>query len=97
MLYDLVDATLDRHRDLFSVAVVQPTLAEAGAELARRAAWQAALDGRRVTAFLQDGQVHVRSTEPVQVPVTGTVNVSERSGWTETIDPQDDGVVLALA
>jgi hypothetical protein len=97
MLYDLVDAALDRHRALFSVAVVQPTLAEAGAELARQAAWQAALDGRHVTAFLQDGRAHLRSTQPVRVPVTGAVNASERSGWTETIGPQDDDVVLALA
>jgi hypothetical protein len=102
MLYDLVDATLDRHRALFSVAVTQPTLAEAGAELARQAAWRDALDRRRVTAFLQDGHVHLRSTEPVEVPVTGAVRTAgdetgERSGWTATIGPQDDDVVLALA
>jgi hypothetical protein len=102
MLYDLVDAVLDRHHDLFSVDVAQPTLAEAGAELARRAAWQEALDGRAVTAFLQDGHVHLRSTEPVQVPVTGTAATTGEhgrasSGWTATVGPQDDDVVLALA
>jgi hypothetical protein len=102
MLYDLVDAALDRHRDLFSVAVVQPTLAEAGAELARQAAWQEALDGRRVTAFLKDGHVHLRSSEPVQIPITGAVRTAgegsaESSGWTAAIGPQDDDVVLPLA
>jgi hypothetical protein len=102
MLYDLVDATLDRHRALFSVDVAQPTLAEAGAELARQAAWREALDGRCVTAFLQDGRVHLRSAEPVQVPVTGAVrtagaDATANSGWTDAIGPQDDDVVLALA
>jgi hypothetical protein len=33
----------------------------------------------------------------VRVPVTGAVNASERSGWTETIGPENDDVVLALA
>jgi hypothetical protein len=102
MLYDLVEATLDRHRGLFSVEVAQPTLAEAGAELARQAAWQDALHGRRVTAFLEDGRMHLRSTEPVQIPVTGASRtagdgVNERSGWTAVIGPEDDHVVLALA
>jgi hypothetical protein len=102
MLYDLVDATLDRHRALFTVAVAQPTLAEAGAELARQAAWREALDGRCVTAFLQGGHVHLRSAEPVEVPVTGAVRTAgddptASSGWTATIGPQDDDVVLALA
>jgi hypothetical protein len=102
MFYDLVDATLDRHRALFSVEVAQPTLAEAGAELARQAAWQDALHDRSVTAFLKDGRVHLSSTEPVQVPVTGALRtdgdgVNENSGWTEVIGPQDDRVVLTLA
>jgi hypothetical protein len=102
MLYDLVDATLDRHRALFSVAIAQPALAEAGAELARQAAWRDALDRRRVTAFLQDGHLHLRSSQPVEVPVTGAMRTAgdetgERSGWTATIGPQDDDVVLALA
>lgn len=101
MLYDLVDATLDRHRDLFSVDVAQPTLAEAGAELARRAAWQDALDGRMVTAFLKDRHVHLSSTEAVQIPVTGALRTAgdganESSGWTAAIGPEDDHVVLAL-
>jgi hypothetical protein len=102
MLYELVDATLDRHDHLFAVEMTQPTLAEAGAELARQAAWQDALHGRRVTAFLKDGHVHLRSTEPVQVPVTGALRTAgdgaaESSGWTAAIGPQDDDVVLALA
>jgi hypothetical protein len=102
MLYDLVDAVLDRHSELFSVELAQPTLAETGAELARQAAWQDALHDGSVTAFLRDGRVHLASTAPVQIPVTGAVrtagdDLDEESGWTPVIGPEDDHVVLALA
>jgi hypothetical protein len=100
MLYDLVDAVLDRHRELFCVELTQPTLAETGAELARQAAWQDALHDGSVTAFLLDGELHLASTEPVQIPVTGALRPAgddETSGWTAIIGPEDDHVVLALA
>jgi hypothetical protein len=102
MLYDLVDEVLDRRRELFDTELVQPSLAEAGAELARQAAWQEALHGRGVTAFVTDGRLHLSSTTPVQVPVTGRSvtggdRAGEESGWTEIIGPEDDHVVLTLA
>jgi hypothetical protein len=94
MFYDLADAVLDRHRELFAVELTQPTLAEAGAELARRAAWREAVRARAVTAFSQDGRMHLRSTHALQFPVTG---VADRSRWTACIGPDDGDVVLALA
>ena len=99
MLLELADAVLDHHRELFTVTLTQPTLAEAGAELARRAAWQAA--GRRVTAFLRDGKVHLSSTSPVQIPVTGVTpaggGAAAESHWTACIGPDDEHVVLTPA
>jgi hypothetical protein len=102
MLYDLVDAVLERHRELFCVELAQPTLAETGTELARQAAWQDALHDGSVTAFLKDGRVHLASTAPVQIPVTGAArsagdDLDEPSGWTPVIGPEDDHVVLTLA
>jgi hypothetical protein len=103
MLYDLVDEVLDRHRALFCVELVQPTLAEAGAELARQAAWQEALRCHRVTVFLQAGRLHLSATERVQIPVTGASwtasdGVVKQSVWTAPIGgPEDDHVVFALA
>jgi hypothetical protein len=102
MLYDLVDAVLERHGELFSVELAQPTLAETGAELARQAAWQDALHDGSVTAFLKDGRVHLASTAQVQIPVTGVVrsagdDLDEHSGWTPVIGPEDGHVVLTLA
>ena len=57
---------------------------------------------RAVTAFLQDGRVHLASATPVQIPVTGVLPTAsddrgESSGWTPIIGPEDDHVVLALA
>ena len=102
MHYELVDEVLDRHRELFSVELVQPTLAETGAELARQAAWQDALHSRTVTAFVEDGRLHLSSTEPVQIPVTGAwaiedERLAEPCSWTVPIGPEDGHVVLALA
>ncbi|MEA2148972.1 MAG: hypothetical protein QOD69_802 [Solirubrobacteraceae bacterium] len=99
MLFDLVDEVLRRHRELFTVELVQPSLADAGAELARRAAWQDALHDRCVTAYVRGGRLHLSSTEPVQIPVTGGAAAAEHepSTWTELIGPLDGHVVCALA
>ncbi|HEX8159849.1 MAG TPA: hypothetical protein VF526_20915 [Solirubrobacteraceae bacterium] len=103
MLFDLVDELLDRHCELFCVQLVQPTLAEAGAELARQAAWQEAQHSGRAMGFLEDGRLHLSSTERVQIPITGALltegdGVGEESGWTALIGgPEDDHVVFALA
>jgi hypothetical protein len=102
MLYELVDEVLDRHGELFCIELVQPSLAEAGAELARQAAWQDALHNRAVTAFLEDGQLHLSSTEPVQIPITGVSATdgdrsAEAGEWTAPIGPEDGHVVLTLA
>lgn len=102
MVYDLLDAVLDRHRSLFSVELEQPTLAESGAELARRASWQEALRRHDVTAFLQDGRLHLSSAQPVQMPVTGVPaaagdGAGADSSWTAVIGPEDGDAVYPLA
>jgi hypothetical protein len=101
MLYDLVDEVLDRRRELFCTELVQPSLAEAGAELARQAAWQDALHGRTVTAYVQDGRLHLSSREPVQIPVTGSARTEgdgvPESHWTPVIGPGDDHVVFTVS
>jgi hypothetical protein len=101
LFYELVDEVLRRHRELFTVELVQPTLAAAGAELARRAAWQDALRDRCVMAYVEGGRLHLASTKPVQIPVTGDVAVASRDGhestWIPAIGPWDGHVDLALA
>jgi hypothetical protein len=101
MLFDLVDEVLDRRRALFCTELVQPSLAEAGAELARQAAWQDALHSRAVTAYSRDGRLHLSSTEPVQIPVTGWPGTESGTGaesnWTAVIGPEDDHVVITVS
>jgi hypothetical protein len=100
VLYDLVDEVLRRHRELFTVELVQPSLAEAGAELARRAAWRDALHERCVTAYVRGDRLHLSATEPVQVPVTWAVpgpgGMREQSIWAEVAGPPEGHVVFAL-
>jgi hypothetical protein len=102
IFYDLADTVLERHHELFCVELTQPTLGESGAELARRAAWRAALRARSITGFVKDGRMHLRSTEPVRFPVTGAGGAdagatAQESRWTACIGPEDDDVVLPLA
>lgn len=102
IVYDLLDAVLHRHRSLFSVELEQPTLAESGAELARRGSWQEALRRHDVTAFLQDGRLHLSSAQPVQIPVTGVPaaagdGAGADSSWTAVIGPEDGDAAYPLA
>lgn len=94
MLYDLVDAVIDRHRELFTVGLEQPTLAETGQELARQARWREALQLRLASAYAENGQIFVSVKEPMRVPLTGVTGVGgdatgQQSGWTQTIEPED--------
>jgi hypothetical protein len=88
ILYPVIDALVDRYEAAFdraSAPLVQLTSGEVAETLARQEAWAAARPA--VTAWLQDGRVHVRNTgtAAVTVPLTGTT-VGElyggrRSGW----------------
>jgi hypothetical protein len=98
MAFDLLDAVLERHRALFACPLEQPTLAEAGIELARQVAWEAAARAHRACGYLQGGRVHVRTAERLAVPLTGVPGMAgEGSGWTDPIGPEDRDVAFALA
>jgi hypothetical protein len=85
VLYSLLDEVLRRYRLYFSPGLVQLTHKQIGMELQRQAKWAQDLAAGRVTAYLQDGQVHVSSTATLEVPITGTPDGSlyggQRSGW----------------
>jgi hypothetical protein len=85
VLYDVVDAMLTRYRTSFKPELVQLKQKAIGEQIDRQAKWQQDLDAGRVTAYLQDGQVHVTTTATMEVPITGTPEGAlyggERSGW----------------
>jgi hypothetical protein len=85
VLYDVVDAMLTRYRTYFKPELVQLKQKAIGEQIQRQAKWQQDLDAGRVTAYLQDGQVHVTTTATMEVPITGTPEGAlyggERSGW----------------
>jgi hypothetical protein len=88
ILYSVIDALVDRYEAAFDRAgtpLVQLTSGQAAETLARQEAWAA---GRAaVTAWLQDGRVHVRNggASAVTVPLTGTTAGEpyggRQSGW----------------
>ena len=77
------DAAIDRAK----APLVQLTSAQVAATLARQSAWAAHLAAGDVTAWLQDGKLHVKnaSAGAVDVPLTGTTvgepYAGQRSGW----------------
>jgi hypothetical protein len=91
VLYDVMDAVLDRYRAWFLPPLVQPTMQESSKELARQTAWQQNVAAGKVTAYLRDGQVHIDVTETMEVPLSGTSIGDQyggtRSGWT-TVTPK---------
>ena len=90
ILYPVVDGLLERYDttvDRASTPLVQLTSAQVAATLARQNAWAAHLAAGDVTAWLQDGKLHVKnaSAGAVEVPLTGTTvgepYGGDRSGW----------------
>jgi hypothetical protein len=90
ILYPVVDGLLARYDtsvDRAKTPLVQLTSAQAAATLARQGAWAAHVAAGDVTAWLQDGKLHVKnaSTGAVDVPLTGTtvgeLYGGDRSGW----------------
>lgn len=86
VLYPVLEAVLARYRPYFSTPMVQLTHAQIGQEMQRQRAWKDA--GAGVSAYVQDGQVHVVNTtgSAIDVPLTGTSVGSlyggQWSGWT---------------
>ena len=90
ILYPVVDGLLGRYDaaiDRVKAPLIQLTSAQIAATLAQQNAWAAHLAAGDVTAYLQDGRLHVKnaSTGPVEVPLTGTTlgdpYAGQRSGW----------------
>ncbi|MER6997817.1 hypothetical protein [Streptomyces sp. NPDC000410] len=100
ILYPVLDRVLADYRALFadSTPLVNPRHREVGTELNRRAAWQQALAGGKVTAYRIGTTVTVQAPSGVAVPVTapegtrkqhllgttvfGTPYAGQRSAWT---------------
>ncbi|MFD7443474.1 hypothetical protein [Streptomyces sp. NPDC059909] len=100
ILYPVLDRILGDYRALFadSAPLVNPRQRDTGTELSRRAAWQKALDGGKVTAYRIGTTVTVQAPSGVAVPVTapegtrkqlllgtavfGTPYAGQRSAWT---------------
>ena len=82
----MLEALLARYRPYFNTPLVQLTHAQIGQEMQRQRAWTAARAG--ISAYVQDGQVHVVNTTggAIDVPLTGTSVGSlyggQQSGWT---------------
>jgi hypothetical protein len=90
ILYPVVDGLLNRYDtavDRTKAPLVQLTSTQAAATLSQQAAWAAHLAAGDVTAWLQDGKLHVKNTgaAAVDVPLTGTTAgeqyAGQRSGW----------------
>src|SRR4051794_33803541 len=85
VLYTVVDEVLNRYRRYFAPELVQLSHTDIGKTLRQQTVWAQDLAAGRVSAFLQDGQVHVTTTTTMDVPVTGTPQGTlyggERPGW----------------
>ncbi|MCZ4492938.1 MAG: hypothetical protein JWP53_1869 [Conexibacter sp.] len=90
ILYPVVDGLLGRYDtaiDRAKAPLIQLTSTQIAATLSQQDAWAAALAGGKVTAWLQDGQLHVKNAgaTPVDVPLTGTtagdLYGGQKSGW----------------
>lgn len=101
VLYPMIDGLLGRYDatiDRAKAPLVQLTSAQVAATLSRQAAWAAHLAAGDVTAWLQDGRLHVKNAGggPVEVPLTGTtfgdLYAGQRSGW-KTIAPGAEEVL----
>ncbi len=90
ILYPVIDGLLGRYDaaiDRAKTPLVQLTSAQVAATLAQQHTWAAHLAAGDVTAWLQDGKLHVKNTSAgaVDVPLTGTtvgeLYGGQRSGW----------------
>ncbi len=90
VLYPVIDGLLARYDttiDRAKAPLVQLTSTQVAATLARQSNWEAHLAAGDVTAWLQDGKLHVKnaSAAAVEVPLTGTTvgdpYAGQLSGW----------------
>jgi hypothetical protein len=91
ILYPVIDGLLQRYEasiDRASAPLVQLTSTQIAAALARQSAWAANVAAGKVSAWVQDGQLHVANADgaAMDVPLTGTtvgdLYGGQKSGWT---------------
>ena len=91
ILYPVIDGLLGRYDaaiDRTSAPLLQLTSTQIAATLAQQSAWAANLAAGKVSAWLQDGVLHVKNLggAAMDVPLTGTtvgdLYAGQRSGWT---------------
>jgi hypothetical protein len=91
LLYPVIDGLLARYDaaiDRTNAPLLQPTSAQIAATLAQQSAWAANLAAGKVSAWLQDGVLHVKNLggAAMDVPLTGTtvgdLYAGQKSGWT---------------
>lgn len=86
VLYEPLEAMLDRYRSLVAAPLLQPTLTDSGSELRRQDRWAAALERGDVEVWRTGDEVHVLSSTDVEVPLTGMADAGpiyagEAVGW----------------
>ncbi len=83
VLYDVLNKALGDYRRYVKTPIVQPTLGDAGASLARQAAWAAVVAGVKGSATITGTTITVKPAVDVEVPVTAgaTAKVQSRNFW----------------
>lgn len=98
IVYPVFGGLLSRYDTTFNRSVaplVQLTTRQIAATLSQQNAWASTLASGKVTAYLQDGRLHIdnNATTSVDVPVTGTTAgdkyAGQRSGWITLTAGQD--------
>jgi hypothetical protein len=110
IFYQVIDPLLATYHSEFAddAPLIQLTPAQIGQTLTQQSTWAAELASGKVTAWLQDGVIHVKNsdTTATDVPLTGTTVGSayggQKSGWTsiaagaeQTFTPADPGNTAA--
>lgn len=67
--YPVADAFLAKFHAWYAVDLLQPTMTQAAAQLTQAKTWQTALTSGAVSAFVQDGVIHIGSTQALSVPL----------------------------
>lgn len=84
----VLDVLLNKYKTYFNpnAPLVQPTFTESGQLLQKKAIWDGQVAQSRASGYLLNGQVHVVTSQAMEVPLNGTtvgdLYGGQRSGWT---------------
>jgi hypothetical protein len=86
ILYPYLDSILGTYHGLYAdnTPIVQLSSSDISATLVRQQTWAASVAAGAVSGYIQDDKVHIVSTAPMQVPITGTVGddyAGTKSAW----------------